>query len=214
MNSLRQSSVGFERTYIHTRWWGGLYAQQTPAGPVTIDTAVDRVRQVLAAWGNPDLVPKEIMEFSNHFYVIVVEKSTGIGALELIVWRNGYVHPEPGPNMMWNTKYGHMAGGGMMGPGMMGPGMMGSGWGAPGTAPGTAPAAQTITRERARQIGTQYLQSALPGSQPDDGTAFYGYFTFDVERNGKTIGMLSINAYTGQVWYNTWHGTFVREKHL
>jgi len=190
-------------------WWGGASAQQAPAGPVTIDTAVDRVRQGLATWGNPDLAPKEIMEFSNHFYVIVVEKSTGIGALELIVWRNGYVQPEPGPNMMWNTKYGHMAGGGMMRPGMMG-----SGWGAPGVVSGTAPAAQPITKERARQIASQYLQSALPGTQPDDGTAFYGYVTFDVERNGKTIGMLSVNAYTGQVWYHTWHGTFVREKHL
>jgi hypothetical protein len=179
------------------------------AGPVTIDTAVDRLRQVLATWGNPDLVPKEIMEFSNHFYVIVVEKSTGIGAMELIVWRNGAVQPEPGPNMMWNTKYGHMAGGGMMGPGMMG-----SGWGAPGVAPGTAPAAQTVTKERAHQIASQYLQTALPGAQPDDGVAFYGYFTFDVERSGKTVGMLSVNAYTGQVWYHTWHGTFVREKHL
>ena len=43
------------------------------------------------------------------FYVVVVEKGTGIGAMELIVERNGFVQPEPGPNMMWNTKYGHMA---------------------------------------------------------------------------------------------------------
>ena len=201
--------------------WGphmGGFAQGAPTGgPVTIDTAVSRVKEVLAAWGYTDLVPKEIMEFSNHFYVLVVEKSTGIGAMEFIVERNGFVHPEPGPNMMWNTKYGHMAGGMMMGwgPGMMGPGMMGPGWrGTPGVAPGTAAAAQPITKDRARQIAAQSLQSAIPGALPDEGTAFYGYFTFDVDRNGRTVGMLSVNAYTGQVWYHTWHGTFVREKHL
>ncbi len=47
---------------------------------------------------------------------------------------------------------------------------------------------------------------------PDNGTQFYGYFAFDIERDGKPFGMLSVNAYTGQVWYHTWHGTFVQEK--
>lgn len=25
----------------------------------------------------------------------------------------------------------------------------------------------------------------------------------------KITGMLSVNGYTGQVWYHTWHGTFI-----
>ncbi|MDR7484361.1 MAG: hypothetical protein QN187_03440 [Armatimonadota bacterium] len=196
--------------------WGGFaecpgsFVQGSPPrGPVTIDTAVSRVKEVLAASGDTDLVPAEVMEFTNHFYVLVKEKSTGIGAMELIVERNGFVHSEPGPNMMWNTKYGHMAWNGMMGPGMMGPG-----WGAPGVLPGAAQAAPSITKDRARQIAAQYLQSAFPGAKPGDGAAFHGYFTFHTERDGKTFGMLSVNAYTGQVWYHSWHGTFVREKHL
>jgi hypothetical protein len=47
--------------------------------------------------------------------------------MEVLINRPGNrVYPEPGPNMMWNTKYGMMSGGGygrMMGPGrgMMGP---------------------------------------------------------------------------------------------
>jgi hypothetical protein len=211
------------------RWGRGLSAP-SPAlrGPVTIDTAVDRVREALANFGYTDLVPKEVMEFSNHFYVLVVEKSTGKGALELIVQRNGAVHPEPGPNMMWNTKYGHMAGAGwgMRGRGMMGqgapgwgPGMMGPG--GPGYGPGQGQApfqgqvpAQTVTRQRARQLAAQFLAQTSPGATPDEGTEFYGYFTFDVERAGQIVGMLSVNAYTGRVWYHTWHGTFVREKEL
>ncbi len=84
--------------------------------------------------------------------MLVKEKITGIGAFELIVERNGFMHPEPGPNMMWNTKYGHMAGfGGMMDRGMMGYGC-GSGphgWGWFGQ-----PNARTqmLAIERARQI--------------------------------------------------------------
>ncbi len=55
----------------------------------------------------------------------------------------------------------------------------------------------------------------FPGqTKAEEGTPFYGYFTFDFERNGKAVGMASVNAFTGQVWYHTWHGTFIREKHL
>jgi len=179
-----------------------------PSGPVTtIDAAVARATSALAAAGTADLTVAEVMEFSNHFYVLVKEKSTGTGAFELIIERNGFVHPEPGPNMMWNTKYGHMAG--FRGFGMGG--MMGYGYG-PGPQGWNQGAQPSITIQRARQIASQYLATALPGTTPDEGTAFYGYFTFDVERDGKPFGMLSVNAYTGQVWYHTWHGTFVQEK--
>jgi hypothetical protein len=197
-------------------WGWGYPGPGGPAGAattsVTIDQAVDLVRRSLVRLGNPDLVPLEVMEFSNNFYVIVAEKSTGIGAFELLVTRNGFIRPEPGPNMMWNTKYGHMAGWG--GYGMMGGGMMG-GWGGPGyPPPATAPAGQQITRDRARQIVQTWLNQAFPGAKAEAGMPFYGYFTFDFERNGKVIGMASVNAYTGQVWYHHWHGTFIREKEL
>jgi hypothetical protein len=35
---------------------------------------------------------------------------------------------------------------------------------------------------------------------------FYGYFTFHVEKNGESSGMLSVNAFTGDVWFHDWHG--------
>jgi hypothetical protein len=28
-------------------------------------------------------------------------------------------------------------------------------------------------------------------------------------RNGETVGMLSVNAYTMQVYYHSWHGEFI-----
>ncbi len=50
---------------------------------------------------------KEIMEFSNNFYIETVEEDTGFGAIELLLDKtNGTISPEYGPNMMWNQKYG------------------------------------------------------------------------------------------------------------
>ena len=165
-------------------------------GPVNLDRAADWVNELIRLHSDDnDLAVEEVMEFTNHFYVLVEEKKTGIGAFELIVERSGFISPEPGPNMMWNTKY-HMAGSGPLGWRWSGPNAQ----------------AQPVTVERARQIVGQYLSTAFPGATPDHGTAFYGYFTFDVERDGRKFGMLSVNAYTGQVWYHTWHGTFVQEK--
>jgi hypothetical protein len=34
----------------------------------------------------------------------------------------------------------------------------------------------------------------------------------DFLKDGKVAGMLSVNGYTGQVWYHTWHGNFISER--
>ena len=170
---------------------GVLAAPWFPEAPVTVDTAAELVRDQLARWGYGNLAPKEVMEFTNHFYVLVVEKGTGKGAMQLLVERNGFVHPEPGPNMMWNTKYGHMGS------------WRSLPWGTP-----------PVSRERARELAQESLTQTYPGTTADEGTELYGYFTFDVLRDGRPVGMLSVNAYTGQVWYHGWHGAFVRQKEL
>jgi len=33
-------------------------------------------------------------------------------------------------------------------------------------------------------------------------------------RVAEVYAMLSVNSYMGQVWYHTWHGTFVQEIEL
>ena len=53
-----------------------------------------------------------------------------------------------------------------------------------------------------------------PATKTDDASTFPGYYTLDVTRDGRTLGMLSVNAYSGQVWYHNWHGTFIQEKDL
>jgi hypothetical protein len=101
--------------------------------------------------------------------------------------------PEPGPNMMWNTKYG-----------MMGQGIMGS--------RGQQSSPMTVTKDQALQIAQSYLDSNFNGAKVEpDPTQFYGYYTMDFTINGKIAGMLSVNGYTGQVWIHTWHGAFIQE---
>ena len=66
--------------------------------------------RAVEGYGNSNLEVTEVMEFANNYYAEVEEKDTGIGAMELLINRPGSrVYQEPGPNMMWNTKYGMMS---------------------------------------------------------------------------------------------------------
>lgn len=100
-------------------------------------------------------------------------------------------------------------GGNEGGYGMMGGGMMGGYWSA-------SPAAKmTVTVEQARSNAAQFLKTFLPNATLEDSTdTFYGYYNMDVSANGKTYGMLSVNGYTGAVWYHAWHGEFIAAKDL
>lgn len=172
------------------------------ANPISMDQAVAAAQLYVAAYHNSDLGLAEIMEFTNNFYVHVTEKSTGTGVFEVLVNRyTGAVSPEPGPNMMWNTRYGMMSGngGGMMGH------MMGG-------YPYQPAGPMSVSVAQAQTNAQQFLDANFPGAKlADDQDTFYGYYTMDFLQNGKIVGMLSVNGYTGQVWYHTWHGAFVAE---
>jgi len=71
-----------------------------------------------------------------------------------------------------------------------------------------------LTLAQATAQAQQYLDAQLPGAKTGEAIAFPGYYTIDIDRNGKPIGMLSVNASTGQVWYHVWLGTFIREQEL
>jgi hypothetical protein len=176
------------------------------ATPLTIDQADQAASTYLASLNNPDLKIAEVMVFTNNAYVRVIEQGTGIGAFELLVNPSTLaVTPEPGPNMMWNLKYGGMNPSGMMGGRN---GMMGnySSSATPSAVPGTMP----VSSAQALQAAQQYLDTALPGTRTAaDADPFYGYYTIDITRDGNIIGMLSVNGYDSQVFLHTWHGTFI-----
>jgi len=154
---------------------------------VDIAKAKSIVTSYLTGIVNKNLVIDEIMEFEDNLYVLIKESDSGKGAFELLVDPfTGAVQPEFGPNMMWNLKYGMMGG------------RTGS----------VRP--NTIGLEEAKSLATAYLDR-VRGHGPYDLGAdeFYGYYTMDVKKDGQVLGMLSVNAFSGQVWYHTWHGGFV-----
>jgi len=184
----------------------------TSNNSITLDQAKQIAQQYLVSTGNQNLAIKEVMEFQNNFYIIYYEKDTGIGAFEMLIWKQtptygmmsgggmmwgghgtvGVITPEPGPNMMWNRKYGPMSNG-----------MMASG--------NQEPTKMTISNDRAEQLAQTYLNSNFSNAKTEMATEFYGYYTFDFTVNGRIYGMLSVNGYTGQVWYHSWHGDFIQE---
>ena len=189
----------------------------------SLDDARGVFKEAVKGYGNPNLEVAEVMEFANNYYAEVREKDTGIGAMELLIDKpSGQVFPEPGPNMMWNAKYGMMSGSsgnwGMMGPGS--PGMMGPN--AQGMMGGYRSSSATqnlrvtptndkmpMSSDRAREIANAYVGRVSPGTQAGEAERFYGYYTLDTEKEGEVTGMLSVNGYSGEVWYHSWHGPFI-----
>lgn len=171
--------------------------QRPEAGPISLEEAVELAKRYVTSLGNPDLSVKEVMEFELNFYFIVYEKSTGIGAFEMLIDRySGWIRPEPGPNMMWNKKYGMMRGMGMR------------------DVERYPTANMPITTEQAEKIAEEFLRGYLPGASVEEPDVFYGYYTFHVQKEGRIHGMFSINGYSGQVWHHNWHGAFIAMKEL
>jgi len=197
--------------YMMGQWQQWSQQPQSSSNTViTLDQAKQIAQQYLTATGNSNLAIKEIMEFQNNFYIIVYEKDTGRGAFEMLIWKQvptsgmmgggmmnarittGIIMPEPGPNMMWNTKYSYM-----------GSGMMGT--------RNQASSTVTVSESQAQQIAQAYLNANFQNAKTEMATQFYGYYTFDFTVDGKIAGMLSVNGNTGQVWYRSWHGDFIQE---
>jgi hypothetical protein len=129
------------------------------------------------------LHPGEVMWFDNGFYV-ELKDSSGKPATEVIVDpRTGTVSNEPGPAMMWNTRFGMM--------------------GADGSSAGL------VNSTKARGIATSWLTANRPGTTIKSIDAYPGYFTLDLQSNGVVSGMMSVNSSTGAAWYHTWHGAFI-----
>jgi hypothetical protein len=164
---------------------------------IGMDSAVKIAQDVAAAYPSQGLAADEVIEFSNNYYASIREKSTGIGAFEILIDRaTGNVIREPGPDMMWNAKYSMTRGG-----------MMGS-FGVTGSGP------MTVTAPQAQDTAQRWLDANQAGTSAKAPDSFYGFYTVDFQRTGQLVGMVSVNGYTGQVWYHNWHGSFIQLRDL
>ena len=174
-------------------------AELAPAGDaLTLDEAVAVAQAYVAAWENPTLVLSEVMQFDNNFYAEVLESDTGRGAFEFLIDpASGAVVLEPGPNMMWNLRYGMHAESGQPA----------TRWNSPAGSDGVDMA---VSADAAHTAAQDYLDANYPGLTADtEAEAFYGYYTLHILEDGQIVGMLSVNGTTGAVWLHSWHGDFV-----
>ena len=169
------------------------------SGASSLEEAVEAAEEYAASF-NESFKVAEVMQFDNHFYAIIEEVDTGIGAFEILIDpQTGAIQPEHGPTMMWNAKYGMMGGAGSM----MSGSMMGRG-------SAISSNEMSVSPSEAIRLAQQYLDRAYPGVDAgDEADAFYGYYTIHTEVDGEVAGMLSVHGETGQVWLHSWHGTFI-----
>ncbi|MCJ7530746.1 MAG: hypothetical protein MUO64_06905 [Anaerolineales bacterium] len=175
--------------------WGRSSGSQNLGERITIDQAVSAVEAYLKDYSGDTagLEIKEVMEFENNFYGMVTEKESGKGAFELLVDPyTSAVYPEPGPNMMWNLKYGHMR------------------WGLSGDT-----SKNGLSLEQAKALAQKAVTGYNANAEIEGtGMEFYGYYTFDYAVNEQIVGMLSVNGFSGDAWFHNWHGKFISEKEM
>ena len=170
--------------------------------PLTIAEAKDAATAYLDGLDPDALSVGEVMIFDNHAYVQVIDTQLEQGAFEVLVDPvTRAVMPEPGPNMMWNRQYGYM--GSMMNESSMSqPGRM--------SAASTTTDSLPVSPEEAIATAQRYLDVYGEGLQAaDTADVFPGYYTIHTIRDGETVGMLSVNGFTRQVWLHTWHGALI-----
>lgn len=186
---------------------GRVFQQNLPKAraiitPLTIADTKKAVDAYLNKLGNSDLELKEIIVFQNGAYGRIVEKSTGIGAFEVLVEPGTFrVIPEYGANMMWNLKYSRVAILGRMG--MVNP---------HGETELNLPDPFTmaISADKALKIARDFLdRTATNTTTSAEAYMFYGYYTIEILKNGSPAGLLSVNGTTGQVLLQTGHGKFI-----
>jgi hypothetical protein len=168
------------------------------AHPISQDEARRRAQGFVGRYGAQVKI-RDFMVFAENYYAQVVDAATGSGLAEVLVDRyTGVVQPEPGPDMLWNTRFGMQGG-------EYGTGMMGSNQGR------QVPSAPVrYTQAAAQKLADTFVAGYLPGGKVLEGLPFPGYYTFDYGR--KAIeGMLSVNAFTGEVWVHGWHGVYLGE---
>ena len=68
-----------------------------------------------------------------------------------------------------------------------------------------------VTSEQTLKTAQDFPDMVFPGTKADDIVPHYGYYTIMTTLEGEHYGMLSINGYSPEVWYHTWHGIFISE---
>jgi len=154
--------------------------------PIAQEEALENMQSFARQYSSNTEV-KDFMIFSSNYYAVLKDPASGQYIAEVLVDRySGSAYPEPGPNIMWNTKYGA----------------------------GRVQAGSTdYDLAGSEKLANDFLAGYLLGAQILEIKAMPGYYTFDFGRK-EIEGMLSVNAYNGQVWVHTWHGSYISDMNV
>jgi len=191
---------GYNNVGMMGKWFSSNRNQFYNTEKLTIDQIKLEVNNNIQRYAS-DLEVSDIFVYKDtDYYVSIKEKDTGRGAMEILVNPyTGQTYPEYGPNIVWNEKYDMRNGYGMMG----------------GTARNnysrysySRGASERVNKEEAVKAADEYVKSNISKELSVSGTGyeFYGYYTFHINNDNKIVGMISVNYYTGEVWYHNWHG--------
>ena len=74
------------------------------AKPISSERALMSMKELAEQYG-PNVKVEDFMTFSSNYYAILKDNESEKGMAEVLVDRySGLARPEPGPNMMWNTR--------------------------------------------------------------------------------------------------------------
>ena len=156
------------------------------ARPISEDVARKSMESLATQYGS-NVEVEDFMIFSSNYYAVVKDVSSGKDIAEILVDRySGSAYPEPGPNMMWNTQFG---------------------------AGRTKTGGSEYDLAEAENLTNSFLSGYLPEAKSLESKEMPGYYTFDFGRQGIE-GMLSLNAFSGQIWVHTWHGPYLNETNI
>ncbi|MFQ6050817.1 MAG: PepSY domain-containing protein [Candidatus Hydrothermarchaeota archaeon] len=155
------------------------------AEPITIEEAKKIAEDYVEEYNNLKL--DEVYEFQTHFEAEFEEKDTGKHAFEIVVDKyTGAISPEMGPNMMWNTKYGHFSTDYLV--------------------------PMSITEEKAREIVQEFINRNNLDWNLDNAEVYYGFYEFHAkDKNKSIVAQINVNGYTGALWIENWHGPVINE---
>jgi hypothetical protein len=71
-----------------------------------------------------------------------------------------------------------------------------------------------VTPDQVKSIAQGYLDGSYHGTVAEEVNQFYGYYTVHVTKGRTLFGMLSVNGYSGVVWYHSWHGAFIQSREV
>ena len=154
--------------------------------PITQDEALRNMQSLSRQYGS-NVEVEDFMVFSGNYYAVLKDLNSSQYMAEILVDRySGAAYAEPGPNMMWNTQLG---------------------------AGRAKSEGADYDMAGAEMLVGDFLTGYLPGAQILESKAMPGYYTFDFGRQ-EIEGMLSVNAYSGQIWVHTWHGPYLGEMNV